>query len=80
MTSKDTGYAADIWAFDDEVARVFDDMLNRSIPHYLSMRDAVTNIGERFITKDSSVIDLGTSRGEQIARFIGRASSNRKRI
>ena len=71
MTAQDTGYAADRWVFDDEVARVFDDMLGRSIPHYLSMRDAVTNIGERFIKKGSSVIDLGTSRGEQIARFIG---------
>jgi len=71
MTAQDTGYAADHWAFDEEVARVFDDMLSRSIPHYLSMRDAVTNLGERFITKDSSVIDIGTSRGEQIACFIG---------
>ena len=71
MTAQDTGYAADRWAFDDEVARVFDDMLGRSIPHYLTMRDAVTNLGSRFITKDSSVIDIGTSRGEQIARFFG---------
>jgi len=70
MTTQDTGYAADRWVFDDEVARVFDDMLGRSIPHYLSMRDAVTNLGSRFITKDNFVIDLGTSRGEQIARFV----------
>ena len=71
MTAQDTGYAADHWAFDEEVARVFDDMLGRSIPHYQAMREAVTNLGSRFITKDSYVIDLGTSRGEQIARFYG---------
>ena len=71
MTTQDTGYAADRWAFDDEVARVFDDMLGRSIPHYSTRREAVTNLGSRFIMEGSSVIDLGTSRGEQIARFIG---------
>jgi tRNA (cmo5U34)-methyltransferase len=70
MTSRDTGYAADHWAFDEEVARVFDDMLGRSIPHYQAMRESVTNLGSRFINEEmTTVLDLGTSRGEQIARF-----------
>jgi len=68
----DTGYAPGRWAFDDEVTRVFDDMLRRSIPQYLVMRDAVTSLGSRFIPKDkhSMVLDLGTSRGDQIAAFL----------
>jgi hypothetical protein len=37
-----------------------------------SMRDAVTNLRLSLSSrKDSSVIDIGTSRGEQIARFYG---------
>ena len=66
-TERDTGYAAVHWAFDDEVTRVFDDMMERSIPGYQTMRDAVTTISSRFITAGSLVLDLGTSRGEMIA-------------
>ena len=34
MVDTDTGYAPETWAFDEEVTRVFDDMLGRSIPNY----------------------------------------------
>lgn len=67
ITERDTGYAAVHWAFDDEVTRVFDDMLERSIPEYRTMRDAVVTISSRFIAAESLVLDLGTSRGEMIA-------------
>tara|TARA_R100000808_G_scaffold24382_1_gene56063 strand:- start:3198 stop:3947 length:750 start_codon:yes stop_codon:yes gene_type:complete len=72
ITNRDDGYTADRWAFDDEVTRVFDDMLERSIPQYQAMRDLVTNLGGQFLpTKERGmVVDLGTSRGDQIAHFI----------
>ena len=70
MTAQDTGYAADHWKFDDEVARVFDNMLQRSIPDYETMREMVTELGAQFIQYYSTVLDIGTSRGDQIARFI----------
>ena len=68
----DTGYTAKRWAFDDEVTKVFEDLLRRSIPQYQEMRAAVTSLGARFIPTDghSMVLDLGTSRGDQIARFL----------
>ena len=33
------------WAFDDDVTRVFDYMLERSIPQYGLMRRAVLDVG-----------------------------------
>lgn len=72
IINNDTGYTADHWAFDEEVTKVFDDMLRRSIPQYEHMRDLVTDLGAHFIPTDEHgmVLDLGTSRGDQIARFI----------
>lgn len=59
----------DKWKFDDGVTRVFDDMLERSIPQYRVMRDLVTDIGARFVRHGAIVVDLGCSRGEAIARL-----------
>jgi tRNA (cmo5U34)-methyltransferase len=62
------------WTFDEEVTRAFDDMLERSIPHYQVMRAAVQDIAVAFLERaeqgaDTSqlVVDLGCSRGETIA-------------
>ena len=66
----DTGYAPKSWAFDAEVTRVFDDMLTRSIPQYPAMRDVTRRVGKRFITPNSTVVDLGCSRGESIAQMV----------
>ena len=58
------------WKFGDEVARVFDDMLQRSIPQYEVMRQAVFELGRRYVQKGTDVVDLGASRGEAIAPFV----------
>jgi tRNA (cmo5U34)-methyltransferase len=68
----DTGYAAPTWAFDGEVTRVFDDMLARSIPGYLAMRRLVTEVGNRYVQRKTTVVDLGCSRGEALAPFVER--------
>src|SRR5262249_32342723 len=57
-------------AFDDEVTRVFDDMLQRSIPQYETMRGLVFEIGKRFLQTGTDVVDLGCSRGEALAPFV----------
>ena len=80
MTAQDTGYAADRWQFDDEVARVFDNMLQRSIPDYETMREMVTELGAQFIEYYSYVLDIGTSRGDQIARFIDKGREGATQI
>lgn len=64
----DTGYAPDTWEFDPEVTRVFEDMLNRSIPDYEGMRDWVTDVSCAFVQPGTLVVDLGCSRGEALDR------------
>lgn len=58
------------WAFDEEVSRIFDDMLRRSIPQYEAMRHAVFEIGRKFVGQDAVIVDLGCSRGEALAPFV----------
>lgn len=71
MAERDTGYVPDgRWAFDEEVTRVFDDMLNRSIPQYETMRSAVHEVGRRFVTPKTAIVDLGCSRGDALAPLV----------
>jgi tRNA (cmo5U34)-methyltransferase len=58
------------WEFDDEVTRVFDDMLERSIPQYDTMRGLVFELGRRFVPEGGAVVDLGCSRGAALAPFV----------
>ena len=60
------------WAFDAEVTRAFDDMLSRSIPQYDVMRKAVFDVACRHVRPQTSVVDLGCSRGEALAPFVER--------
>jgi tRNA (cmo5U34)-methyltransferase len=56
------------WEFDAQVAEVFDDMLERSIPRYREMREVVTQLATSFVKPHTAVVDLGCSRGEALAR------------
>jgi tRNA (cmo5U34)-methyltransferase len=58
------------WAFDDDVTNVFDDMLERSIPQYDTMRGLVYELGKEFLSAGGTVVDLGCSRGEALAPFV----------
>lgn len=66
----DTGYAPSKWEFDGEVARVFDDMLARSIPQYEVMRKSVVDVARQFVQPHTDIVDLGCSRGEAIAPLV----------
>ena len=72
--------AGERWAFDESVATVFDDMLARSIPQYGVMRDAVFEIGAKFVKPGTTVIDLGCSRGEAIDRFVKRFGAHNRYV
>lgn len=64
------------WEFDAEVTRVFEDMLERSIPQYGVMREAVTAVGMHFVQgKGRQVLDLGCSRGSALAPFVERCGA-----
>ncbi len=51
------------WEFDSEVAAVFDNMLERSIPHYNVMRKSVFDLACRYVQPRTDIVDLGCSRG-----------------
>lgn len=58
------------WAFDEAVTHAFDDMLRRSIPQYEVMRRACFDIACEYIKLQTSVIDIGCSRGEALAMLV----------
>ena len=49
--------------FDEEVASVFDDMLERSVPYYAQTIDLTTTVALKFLNKSDKVYDLGCSTG-----------------
>ena len=49
--------------FDDAVARVFPDMLKRSIPGYAASLEAIGSLAARFVTGGTRCYDLGCSLG-----------------
>lgn len=57
------------WEFNAEVTRVFEEMLERSIPQYQIMRRAVYDVGSAFVS-GHAVVDLGCSRGDALAPFV----------
>lgn len=65
------------WVFDESVTDVFDDMLARSIPQYDEMRRLVFEVGQRFVRPvGGTIVDLGSSRGEALTRFVDRFGAN----
>lgn len=67
---KDNVISKGKWEFNEEVTEVFDNMLERSIPQYETMRDLVKRIGFRYVRINSTVMDIGCSNGNAIAPFI----------
>lgn len=66
--AKDQIFAADAsgdapFRFDASVARVFPDMLRRSIPGYAASIEAIGSLAGRYVTPGSNCYDLGCSLG-----------------
>ena len=55
------------FAFDNEVAGVFDDMVSRSVPSYAEIQRLLVELGTYFTTQGSNVYDLGCSTGTTLA-------------
>ncbi len=66
---KDNHVPSKNWEFNEEVTKVFDDMLQRSIPQYEVMRETVTGIALNFMKNETGVIDLGCAKGDAIAHL-----------
>ncbi|WWO97092.1 MAG: carboxy-S-adenosyl-L-methionine synthase CmoA [Candidatus Dasytiphilus stammeri] len=51
------------WNFDQHVADVFPDMINRSVPGYSLINSMIGKFSQYFITSNTSIYDLGCSYG-----------------
>lgn len=79
--SDSTGHMPDgKWAFDANVTAVFDDMIERSIPQYATMRAACNEITNHVLggRRANVVLDLGCSSGIAIRDLS--ASKNAERV
>ncbi len=47
--------------FDEQIASVFDDMLNRSVPFYTEVIKLITDMGAKILDENDKVYDLGCS-------------------
>ncbi|KMK17231.1 tRNA methyltransferase [Pluralibacter gergoviae] len=68
MSHRDTLFSAPIarlgdWTFDEKVAEVFPDMIQRSVPGYSNIISMIGMLAERFVQPDTRVYDLGCSLG-----------------
>jgi len=68
MSNRDTLFSAPIaklgdWTFDERVAEVFPDMIQRSVPGYSNIISMIGMLAERFVQPNSRVYDLGCSLG-----------------
>jgi tRNA (cmo5U34)-methyltransferase len=58
-----TGEGAEPFRFDDTVAKVFPDMLRRSIPGYAASIEAIGSLAARYVQAGTNCYDLGCSLG-----------------
>jgi tRNA (cmo5U34)-methyltransferase len=68
-SSKDRIYAnkqdkVEKFVFDDKVANVFDDMIQRSVPGYSALNQLLPIVANQFIEENTNIYDLGCSLGE----------------
>lgn len=68
MSNKDNIFSAPIdkigdFSFDQKVAEVFPDMIQRSVPGYSNIISAIGMMSERFAKPDTLIYDLGCSLG-----------------
>lgn len=68
MPNRDLLFSAPIanlgdWTFDERVAEVFPDMIQRSVPGYSNIISMIGMLAERFVQPHSQVYDLGCALG-----------------
>lgn len=83
--NKDTIFSAPIeklgdFTFDESVAEVFPDMIQRSVPGYSNIITAIGMLAQRFVTEGSQVYDLGCSRGASILSIRRNLQTNQVKI
>lgn len=75
---KDDIVMLDKWEFNESVTNCFENMLERSIPEYNTMRNIVFNLGCEIIDKSiknnevANILDIGCSNGLSLESFINK--------
>src|SRR3546814_14340655 len=67
------------FAFNKEVATVFDDMVSRSVPYYDEMQRMTVELVRDFAVDDTNIYDIGCATGTTMAlidRYIGETKVN----
>ncbi|HIP53432.1 MAG TPA: carboxy-S-adenosyl-L-methionine synthase CmoA [Chromatiales bacterium] len=82
---RDTLFSAPIeeaggFVFDERVARVFPDMIRRSVPGYLEVVAMSGLIAERYVQEDTRIYDLGCSLGATTFSILDRLQSRSVRV
>lgn len=81
--TEDTLYASgavgEDFTFNDRVAEVFDDMLNRSIPYYQTVIEGMAQLVSRNASKGTVLYDLGCSTGTTLLELSRRLPADRFR-
>ncbi len=76
MTDKDklydSGAVSEDFTFNDKVAEVFDDMLNRSVPYYSAVIDAIAGLLQHHALRGRTIYDLGCSTGTTLLELVRR--------
>src|SRR5512147_2131048 len=65
----ETASRASDFEFDEKVAGVFDDMLERSVPLYLEQQSMIAELAAQFWMPGSRAYDLGCSTGTTLVRL-----------
>ncbi|WWO97822.1 MAG: carboxy-S-adenosyl-L-methionine synthase CmoA [Candidatus Dasytiphilus stammeri] len=68
MLYRDTLFSSSIvnpinWQFDSKVAKVFPDMIKRSVPGYSTIVSMIGKLAKHFVQKNTYIYDLGCSLG-----------------
>jgi len=66
LSREDKVFTKDIkkqFEFDKEVANVFDDMIDRSVPFYKENLNLSINVIKNYLQKEDKILDLGSSTG-----------------
>jgi len=67
-----SGTIAEDFTFNDQVAEVFDDMLNRSVPYYSAIIDGIAGLLQQQTLPGRTVYDLGCSTGTTLLELARR--------
>ena len=66
--------------FDEKIASVFDDMLERSIPFYKEVVTLICHVINSYVEKDSTILDLGCSTANTLLALQIKSNKNFRAI